>query len=172
MVKRFIYKIFIVLLVVLSISIISKKSTKFKDEVYKNVFENTISFSKINSLYTKYLGNILPFKLGIAEPVFNEKLEYIDKKGYMDGVLLTTGKNYLIPAIMDGIVIFGGIKDGVNTIIILNDEVEVWYENISNTVKIYDYVTKGSYIGNTLDDKLYLLFKKNGEVLDYNEYIN
>ena len=174
MVKRFFYKLLVVIVVVLSVLIISKKSLKMRNVIHKNVFEHTMSFSKMNMLYTKYLGPILPFKLNVGlEPVFNETLTYDSIQDYLSGVLLNVHDNYLIPALKDGIVIFEGIKDGTNTIIILGDDgVEVWYGNISNTVKIYDYVSKGSYIGNSIGDKLYLTFKKNGDILDYHEYIN
>ena len=172
MVKKFISKILVVSIVVLSILIISKKNIVLRNKIYKNVFENTISFSYLNTLYTKYLGNILPFKLNGLEPVFNETLKYHKKDLYEDALLLTVDDNYLVPSINDGIVIFEGEKDLGNTIIVMGDDgVEVWYSNISNTVKIYDYIKKGSYIGNTKDDKLYLTFKKNGDIIDYHEYI-
>ena len=69
---------------------------------------------------------------------------------------------------------FEGEKEGLgNTIIILGDTgIEVWYSNISNKVKLYDYIDKGSFIGEAIDDKLYLTFRQNGDILNYEEYIN
>lgn len=174
-ISNFISKILITLIIVLVVLIGSRKSTSFKTSIYKNVYDNTISFAYLNTLYNKYFGNILPFKLDVGiTPVFNETLKYKNKESYLDGVKLDVDTNYLVPSINSGLVIFVGEKDGLgNTAIILGDNgVEVWYSNISNNVKLYDYVNKGTYIGDTIDNKLYLTFKQNGEVLNYEEYIN
>ena len=49
--------------------------------------------------------------------------------------------------------------------------VEVWYGNIDNeNVKMYDYISKGSLIGET-NENLYLVFMKDGKILDYEDYI-
>ena len=174
-ISNFISKVLITLIIVLVVLIGSRKSTSFKTTVYKNVYDNTISFAYLNTLYNKYFGNILPFKLDVGiTPVFNETLKYKSKESYLDGVMLEVDQNYLVPSINNGLVIFVGEKDNLgNTVIILGDTgIEVWYSNISNNVKLYDYVDKGTYIGDTIDDKLYLTFKQNGDVLNYEEYIN
>ena len=64
-------------------------------------------------------------------------------------------------------------KEGYgNTIIIESDDITVWYSNIDNyTVKLYDRVESGKYLGETIDDKLYLVFQKNGDIVDYKDYI-
>ena len=172
--KVFISKVLITIILVLIVLIGFKKSTSFKDTIYKNVYDKNISFSYLNTLYNKYLGSIIPFKLDIGiTPVFNETLKYSKISPYLDGVKLDVFNNYLIPAINDGIVVFVGEKEGYgNTIILLgSDNIEVWYGNISNNVKLYDYVSKGSYIGDTLNDNLYLVFKRDGEILNYEEYL-
>ena len=47
----------------------------------------------------------------------------------------------------------------------------MWYGNISNTsVKLYDYVKKGDILGE-VNDYLYLVYKKNGNILNYEDYI-
>ena len=174
-ISNFISKVLITLIIVLVVLIGSRKSTSFKTTVYKNVYDNTISFAYLNTLYNKYFGNILPVKLDVGiTPVFNETLKYKSKESYLDGVMLEVDQNYLVPSINNGLVIFVGEKDNLgNTVIILGDTgIEVWYSNISNNVKLYDYVDKGTYIGDTIDDKLYLTFKQNGDVLNYEEYIN
>ena len=174
-ISNFISKVLITLIIVLVVLIGSRKSTSFKTTVYKNVYDNTISFAYLNTLYNKYFGNILPFKLDVGiTPVFNETLKYKSKESYLDGVMLEVDQNYLVPSINNGLVIFVGEKDNLgNTVIILGDTgIEVWYSNISNNVKLYDYVDKGTYIGDTIDDKVYLTFKQNGDVLNYEEYIN
>ena len=168
-------RLLISVIVVLVILIGSRKNSVFKEMIYSNVYNNTLTFPYLNTLYSKYLGSILPFKLDIGvKSVFNETLKYKDSESYLDGVKLDTDINYLIPSINSGLVIFEGDKKGLgNTIVILgSDGVEVWYSNINNKVKLYDYVDKGSYIGDTIDDKLYLTFMKDGNILDYEEYIN
>ncbi|MBR1376723.1 MAG: M23 family metallopeptidase [Bacilli bacterium] len=173
--KSFISKILISLIIVLVILIGSKKSTSFKQFIYKNVYDNTISFAYLNTLYNKYLGSILPFKLDIGvTPVFSETLKYKNKATYLDGVMLEVDSNYLVPAINSGLVIFVGEKEGYgNTIVVLGEDgVEVWYSNINNTVTLYDYITSGTYIGDTIGDKLYLTFKQDGNILNYEEYIS
>ena len=138
------------------------------------VYSIFIFKNKFNLVYNKYLGSIIPFKLDIGiTPVFNETLKYSKISPYLDGVKLDVFNNYLIPAINDGIVVFVGEKEGYgNTIILLgSDNIEVWYGNISNNVKLYDYVSKGNYIGDTLNDNLYLVFKRDGEILNYEEYL-
>jgi len=36
---------------------------------------------------------------------------------------------------------------------------------------MYDYLKAGDIVGETLDDKLYIVFMKDGKVLDYKDYI-
>ena len=69
-------------------------------------------------------------------------------------------------------VIFVGEKENYgNTVIIEQvNGVEVWYSNIKSSVKIYDYIEKGSLIGEA-DGTLYLVFKKDGNILNYEDYI-
>ena len=173
-ISSFISKLLITIILVLIILIGSRKSTNFKDAIYKNVYDKNISFAYLNTLYTKYLGSIIPFKLNLGvTPVFNETLKYKKMESYMDGVSLDVDENYLVPAINSGLVIFVGEKENLgNTIVILGEDgVEVWYSNINNNIKLYDYIEKGSYIGDTLSDKLYLTFKQDGNILNYEDYL-
>ena len=163
------------IIAVLIILIGCKKSTSFKTMIYKNVYDTNISFAYLNTLYNKYLGSILPFKLDVGiTPVFNETLKYKNIEPYFSGAKLSVDINYLVPSINSGLVIFVGEKENLgNTAIILGDDgVEVWYSNINNKIKLYDFIEKGSYIGDTIDDNLYLTFKKNGEILNYEKYLN
>ena len=68
---------------------------------------------------------------------------------YHDGVSLTIPESYLIPAITEGMVVFIGNKEYYNNTIIIEDlnGVYIWYGNVSTTsLKLYDYVEKGTYI--------------------------
>ena len=47
-----------------------------------------------------------------------------------------------------------------------------YYANINAmNLKLYDYIEKGTLLGETKDNKLYLVFSKNGEYLNYKDYI-
>ena len=43
-------------------------------------------------------------------------------------------------------------------------------EAISNNLKLYDYVKRGELLGE-VDNTLYLVYRKNGKSLNYEEYI-
>jgi len=49
--------------------------------------------------------------------------------------------------------------------------VDFWYGNIASTsLKLYDYIEKGSLIGE-VNNELYMIFSKDGKYLNYEEYI-
>lgn len=167
-------KILVVIVILLSLTIIYKSDSTLKDNISKYIFEENISFTKMKKLYDKYLGGILPVKKNnkVTE-VFNEKLNYSSYSVYHDGIKLSVGENYLVPSIEEGMVVFIGNKDNYgNTIIIENlDGIHYWYGNIANSsLKLYDYVEKGYFIGEANSD-LYMVFSKDGNYLDYEEYI-
>ena len=45
----------------------------------------------------------------------------------------------------------------------------VWKYN--SNVKLYDYIEKGEILGDTLNNDLYLVYKKEGSTVNYEEYI-
>ena len=50
--------------------------------------------------------------------------------------------------------------------------IDAWYGNIDTTsIKLYDYVEKGSLLGEAKNKKLYLVFQKDGKFLNYQDYI-
>lgn len=169
--------LFVVLLTLVTMIALKSNST-FKHNFYKQVYEKNISFTTINKYYQKYFGKPLPFQKlfeSKIETVFNEKLEYTESNIYKDGVSLSVTQDYMVPILQNGMITFIGNKEEYgNTIIIEQlDGIEVWYCNIKNeSVKMYDYVTKGDFLGNAVDSKLYLVFKKDGKVLDYKKYIS
>lgn len=169
-------KILITIIMFLGLSITLKVYPNSKEFIYKKVFEKNFSFASVNKVYNKYLGNVLPVKSIFKEEtkaVFKEELAYNNQEEYLDGVKLTVTDNYLIPVMESGMVVFIGEKEGYgNTIIVQQiNGVDTWYGNISTSdVKLYQYIEKGSLLGET-SKELYLVFKKDGEVLNYNEYI-
>ena len=164
----------IVIIILISLSIIYKNENILKDKISNYFFEENISFTKINKLYDKYLGGLLPIQNdNNTVEVFNEKLNYNSSSIYYDGVKLLVSENYLVPSLEEGMVVFMGDKENYGrTIIIENlDGIDFWYGNITNSsLKLYDYVEKGSLVGE-VNNNLYMVFSKNGQYLDYEEYI-
>ena len=165
-----------VVVILLTLSIIYKNNNDLKDKISSYFFEDSISFTKINKLYDKYLGGILPIKNDVSSnvtQVFDEKLSYNNASIYYDGVKLSVQSSYLVPSLEEGMVVFVGDKDNYGkTIIIENlDGVDYWYGNIANTsLKLYDYVEKGTLVGEVQND-LYMVFSMDGKYLNYEEYI-
>ena len=165
-----------VIVLFLILAILSKSNQTYKDLIVTNIYEKNFSFAKVKKLYTKYLGGIVPLdKIGVdTAPVFNEKLEYVDISIYYNGAKLEVINNYLVPIIEEGMVVYIGEKENYgNTIIIEGiDGIDIWYGNLETTsVKLYDYVEKGTYLGQTKDNILYLAYSKDGKFLDYKEYL-
>ena len=171
-IKIFLIKLSILIIIFISTLILSKNEFT-KKWINNNILTKNISFESIKKIYTSYLGTVLPFdKVITTTPVFSEKFEYSEINKYKDGISLTVTNNYLVPIQYDGIVVFIGEKEGYgNTVIIESDNVVMYYSNIDTLVKLYDEVKKGEYLGETLSNKLYLVFKKDGEVVDYKEFI-
>ena len=171
----FLNKILICFILVITCLIFMKNNKKFKDFISKNIFHDNISFAYINNLYNKYFGKVLPsYEIEELNPVFNEKLEYKSVNKYYDGYKLEVSNSYLVPIIESGLVVYNGNMDNYgNTIIIEGiDGVDIWYGNINNiNVKLYDYVTKGDFLGEILDNNLYLVFEKDKEYLKFEDYI-
>ena len=170
----FFIKLLISIVITLIILILIKSSSNFKNDFYKQVFSNNISFTKLKNVYNRYLGNFDIFdKVVKEETVFNEQLTYESSENYLDGVKLNIGSNYLVPINESGIVVFIGPKENYgNTVIIQRiDGIDEWYGNIENVnVKLYDYVSKGELFGDS-NKSLYLVYKKDGKVLNYEKYL-
>ncbi len=175
--NKYIIKFLILVVVTLILLIILKTNKSFRSVFYKNIYEKHFSFVSINNYYQKLFGNPIPFSDFFTDSdktVFSEKIKYDAVTKYYDGYSFTVNNNLLVPVIETGMVIFIGEKENLgNTIIIEQiDGTEVWYGNITDiNVKMYDYIEKGSVLGNTISDKLYLVFKKDGESISYEKYL-
>lgn len=171
--KKLLYKSIICMILFLLFLICNKKYQTFNNLFYDKIYNNNISFAKINNWYKSHFGSILPIKKVDDVLVFNESITYDSKEDYLDGVVLNVSDNYLVPVINDGIIVFIGEKEYGNTVIVQDDTgLEIWYSNINiGNITIYDYVKKGDYLGEVKDNKLIMVFKKDGEVEDYNKYI-
>lgn len=172
---RYINKFLILILISVSLLCLSKNE-KINTFIKDNVFSKNILFSKINAWYNKTFGNIYPIENINPEikEVFNETLSYSSKESYKEGVKLKVANNYVMPVLESGIVVFKGNKDnyGYTTIIQQIDGVDIWYVGIdTSNLKLYDYVEKGSILGESSSDTIYLYYQKDGKFIDYKKYI-
>ena len=178
--KKFLVKLSIKVLVCIVIfltGLIVLKYDKSHNKVIYNFMEShNISMASINKLYHKYLGNILPFENVAKEnitKVFNEEISYKEASIYKDGVKLTVADNYLTPVLESGVVVFIGEKEEYGKVVMIEqvDGVTSWYGNIDNiSFDLYDYVSKGEFLGEAKGNYIYLVFEKKGSYLNYKEY--
>ena len=171
---NFIYRMLIIILITIVLLILMKKNISFKKDFYKYVYDTNISFSKISNLYNKYFKDFTNnLNNKNIKKVSNEKINYIKKEKYEEGVRLTVSSNYSIQVQESGIIVYKGLKEPYGNVIIIQqiNGIDLLYGNIDTTnYKIYDYVNKGDILG-SCNNELYLLFKKNGKVIDYEKYI-
>lgn len=172
----FFIKLFVCLILLLSVLVFLKFDKNNKQIVYKYLYNNKISFATLNDWYKKHFGDITPFQdlvKGNTKLVFNDKLVYKDINVYKDGIKLNVDKSYLVPVIESGIVVFVGNKDdyGKTVIIEQTDGVSVWYGNLDNiNVSLYDYVTKGEFLAE-VSNSFYMVFQKDGKYIKYEDYL-
>lgn len=169
-------KSLIVVLLFLSSMIFIRQNDKNKKIFKEKVYNNSLSFAKIYNLYSKYLGDALPFKDTIKDgtkKVSNEKITYSSIKKEGDDYLLAVPSNYTLQSIKSGIVIEVKKDDKYKNIVKIQDKsgVNITYKNLNEVeVKLYDYVEKGEILGST-SDKLYINFEKDGKYLSYEKYL-
>lgn len=174
----FINKLLVCFLLFLSVMVLIKVKPEYKDKIYNKLFNNTFSFAKFNKWYKEKFGNALPIDDIIPSndtvSVFNEKLKYSEAISYKDGVKLTVEDNYLIPTLEGGVVVFIGEKEEYGNCVIIQQSngIDLWYCNVTNSnLKLYDYVEKGSLVGEASGNYMYLVFQKDGKYLNYKDYI-
>ena len=160
------------------LAIICKKDPYYKELIQNKFYHDHLSFSYFREFYDKYLGGIFALDKVIhtqVNYVFNEKLDYSNVTSYEDGALLSVAKNYLVPSLENGIVVYIGEKSKYNNVVMIenNNGIDIWYGNLCNvTVKLYDHVESGTYLGEACGDFIYLVYTKGNEFLDYHDYLN
>lgn len=167
---RTLISVILVLLCAIFINISDKNLIIFRDYF----FNETLSFTKINELYTKYFGNIVPSELTSSIPVFENSKTYKQIEKQNDSYLVNLNSN-TFAFLESGIVVFIGEKENLGLTLIVqgNDGVDIWYSNLKNTsVSIYDYIKKDQIIGEVNDNNLLLTFIENGEYIGYEKYLN
>lgn len=172
---RSLFRIGITALLTLIILINIKKDSNFKNKFYNLVYENNFDFAYINNIYKSYFGTAIPFQNMIeTKPVFNESLEYTLIEPYLDGIKLSVTNEYLAPVIESGLVVFVGQKEGYGNVVVIEqiDGTDCWYGNLETiNVDLYDYVEEGSLLGSA-SEYLYLVYKNNGEIISYENYLS
>ncbi len=175
-IRNFITRVLLAIIVFLIGLILIKQNPNLKTTFIKNIYEKNFKFTKAKQLYQKYFGNILAIEKMVKEEqaVFNENLNYSKKENYKDGVALTVENKYMVPVLESGIVVFIGQKEGYDNCVVIEqiNGIDVTYGNISTSnIKLYDYIEKGKLLGEVKSNKLYLIFQKDGQNLDYKKYI-
>ena len=171
-------KTLICIIIFLILGIICKKNITLKNKIKYELYENHLSFTKIKELYNHYLGGYIPLETITPkkeESVFNEKISYKNILPYENGAKLTVENNYLVPNQESGVIVFIGKKEKYGDVIIIEgkDDVDIWYGNICNSeLKLYDYLEKGNYIGETCNENLYIVYSKNNQFLNYQNYLS
>ena len=169
-------KTLIVIILFLGSLIYINRNEKNKLKFEKLVYNNSLSFAKIYNTYKKYLGDAIPFK-----NIFNDNTKIVSEESISfnniikvdNGYLLGVSKEYTVNSIYAGIIIKIESNDKYKNIITIQDKngLNISYGNLSEvSVKLYDYVEKGEVLGNC-DEKLYLVFEKEGKYLSYEEYL-
>jgi stage IV sporulation protein FA len=175
-IKKIINKILLISIIILLVLIISRNNISFREKLKYYLYEDNLSFMFIKNFYNRYLGGTYFFdnsKTASTYMVFNPQLSYYKLEEYNEGIKLQVSDNYLIPSLESGIVIFIGTKEDYgNTIIIQGEnDVDIWYCNIQNvSVKLYDYVDKGTYLGESIDNYIYLVYSRGNKILNYKNY--
>lgn len=174
-IKKCIIKMMLSVIILLIGMILVKENPELKETINEKVYNKSIHFTKTKQIYKKYFGNIFSIEkdLDNTQSVFSEKISYNNKEKTDIGVKLSVANNYLVPIIESGVIIYIGEKDNISCLTIEQvDGIEVTYSNINiNNYKLYDYIEKGEYLGEVINETLYLSFQKDGKYLDYKEYI-
>lgn len=174
--KRIVSKLLLSIIFLLVSIILINKNNNVKEFYQENIYTNSWSFTKFNSLYNKYFGSLVKdYQVPDTSSVFNETLSYSHIEDYLNGSILSVSSNYMVPVIESGIIVYLGDKDALkNTCIVQGvDGVDIWYSNIDiSKLTLMDYVNKGEFLSTTLSDKLYLTLERGNEYIKYEDYQN
>lgn len=167
---RTLLSVILVLVCAIFINLSDKNLLFFKNKL----FNETIAFTKINEIYTKYFGK-LNIDVGTnITPVFNDSNLFSSVEPYNESYKVKMSSN-VISFLESGIVVFSGEKENLgNTVIVQGvDGVDIWYSNLSDiNLTMYDYVEKNSILGEVNNNEIILTFMENGEYISYEKYIS
>lgn len=173
---RALIKSLIIIVIFLASLIFIRQSDSNKNWFKKVVYNNSLSFAKIYSVYNKYLGDALPFKnifKDNTKVVSDDKITYREIIKEADGYILMVSNDFMLSSLKSGIVIEKKQDETYNNVIKIQDKngLNITYGYLEEVeVDLYDYVEKGELLGKT-SGKLYLIFEKDGKYLSYEEYL-
>ncbi len=173
-IKSLLSRSLVTLIFVLGSIIFTNISDDFKKLYQEVVLENSLEFMKINQFYEKIFGKVDITKKESDTTMVFQDITYTNIEPFKNGAKLTVGGREVVNVITSGIIVFIGDKDDLgNTIIIQgNDGVDIWYSNITdNDIKVYDYIEKGSILGTSNSEYIYITISKDGKFLTYEEYM-
>ena len=126
---KFLFSILVKSLIVIVLFLGSLIFIRQSDENKKNfeniVFNNSLSFAKIYSIYNKYLGDALPFKNTFKETtkvVSNEKITYSNIEKENNGYMLSVSSDFIVSSVKSGIVIEKKKNEEYGNIIKIQDK--------------------------------------------------
>lgn len=159
-------KLFTIVIFVMLIIILCNYSNSFKNFVINDVLNNTMDFSKINKVINSVTKVFRSNNTQKVSSIINTS----SKEEYLDGVKYNISDNEKIIVKDSGIVTFIGEKKGYNNTVIIQQSngYYAWYGNIKESIKLYDYVEKGSVLGVASKEYYFALFKDDKKV-DINE---
>lgn len=134
----------------------------------EKLFSESLAFTKMNEWYTKYFGPIVPESTKATTPVFQEDQLYTNITPYNDSYKASASGP--VTFLESGIVVFCGEKEGFgNTVIIQGiDGVDIWYSNLEEiNLSMYDYVEKGTILGEAKEGEVLFTFLSNGNYISY-----
>ncbi len=144
------------------------------DKFKKYFFEDNLTFAKINEGYHKLFGSLFPSVTNNEDTVLaSNNVSLNEVEAYNDGYKIIATKNSPISVITSGIIVFLDEKEGYGKTAIIQgiDGYDIWYGNITDpSVKLYDYVEKGTILANSNDDFYYNVFYKDGNKVSYEDY--
>ena len=157
-------KLFTIVIFCMIVIIISNTNEKFKNFLINDVLNNTMDFSKMNNLLDRFT-NVYKND-NKEEQVFNEIKE---SEEYMDGYKYYVNEKDNIVMRDSGIITFIGEKEGYGNVVIVQQSngYYAWYGNIKESVKLYDYIEKGEYLGNSISDFYYYVLYKDDKPIKY-----
>ena len=159
--KNLLNKLFTVIIFSMIIIIISNHSPKFKSFIIDKVLNSTMDFSVLNKAINKTTNVFKETKKELEETQQVSKV-LTEPIKYKDGVKYLIGENEKVLLKDSGIVTFIGKKEGYNNTIIIQQSngYYAWYGNIEKpSIKLYDYIEKGTQIGTASDEYYYVLLK-------------
>ena len=167
-VRKSLNRLLITIIVVLLALISIKKDPSIKELMKEKVYTKDIVSLKIKKIYQQYFSNKKD-ENQVVQPVSKEKIPYQKILDEQDGVKLIFSSIYPTPVLESGVLVYIDEEKGIIEQI---DGVKATYTNIDiKNYKLYDYLEKGDILGETKSKELILSFQKEGETVDYQNYL-